>query len=208
VNPFQFSANMTAVLELQVAGLILGEGPHEVAVLAGQEVRAVGQVQHVEAIGQDLVFLVIYGEPGETRDLEVAVFDPRTEAELRGTAMLSFEANGSIGSVLQPLEVQLSAVATAVEADGVLPTEFALREAYPNPFNPVTTLAYDVPRPEHVVIDLFDTLGRRVTTLVNQDLEPGRHQVRLDATEWASGVYFYRMRAGSFSEIRQMVLLK
>lgn len=100
------------------------------------------------------------------------------------------------------------------EAETVdLPTEFALNANYPNPFNPTTTISYDVPEAAHVRLEVYDMMGRRVATLVNGEMAAGRYEAiwnaRSDAgAPVASGVYLYRMQAGSFEAVNRMVLMK
>jgi hypothetical protein len=94
-----------------------------------------------------------------------------------------------------------------------LPTSFSVSQNYPNPFNPATEFKFDLPRASHVKIDIFNILGQRVKTLVDERRRAGSHIVDWDGTdekgvEVSSGVYFYRMWADEFSDIRKMVLLK
>ncbi|MDG5766585.1 T9SS type A sorting domain-containing protein [Balneolales bacterium ANBcel1] len=92
--------------------------------------------------------------------------------------------------------------------DSELPRRFALEQNYPNPFNPVTQIRFDVPTDAHVNIAVFDILGRRVMTLVNEQLQAGTHTAAFDGSRLASGMYIYRMEAGSFVQTRKMMLLK
>jgi photosystem II stability/assembly factor-like uncharacterized protein len=89
-----------------------------------------------------------------------------------------------------------------------LPSGFVLEQNYPNPFNPSTTITYQLPTVSHVALKVFDILGREVASLVDGFEEPGYKSVTFDASNLASGVYFYRLRAGEFSEIRRMLLVK
>jgi hypothetical protein len=89
-----------------------------------------------------------------------------------------------------------------------LPKEFALQQNYPNPFNPVTCISFSVPKRSLVRLDVFNILGQKVATLVDQDLDAGTHSVFWDASDDASGVYFYRLRAGDFHAERKMLLIK
>ncbi|HUI63547.1 MAG TPA: T9SS type A sorting domain-containing protein [Bacteroidota bacterium] len=88
------------------------------------------------------------------------------------------------------------------------PVQFRLLQNYPNPFNPETTIAYEVPSESHVIITLFDVLGRNVRTLVDRHDAPGNRSVNVDASGLASGIYFYQMRAGSFVATKTLVLLR
>ena len=94
-----------------------------------------------------------------------------------------------------------------------LPTEFALHHNYPNPFNPVTTLRYDLPEQANVNIIIYDLLGREVRTLVNTTQDAGFKSVIWDATNdygkpVSAGVYLYQIQAGEFVQTKKMVLLK
>jgi hypothetical protein len=93
------------------------------------------------------------------------------------------------------------------------PTGFSVSQNYPNPFNPATEFLFDLPRASRVTIEVFNILGQRVKTLVDEKMAAGSHVVDWDGEDEkgahvSSGVYFYRMRAGEFSEIKKMVLLK
>ena len=79
---------------------------------------------------------------------------------------------------------------------------------YPNPFNPTTNVRFDNPKSTHVKIIIYNALGKEITTLVNEKLNAGSYEVDWDATNYPSGVYFYKLTSGDFSSIRKMVLLK
>jgi hypothetical protein len=89
-----------------------------------------------------------------------------------------------------------------------LPAEFELLQNYPNPFNPLTTIQFNLPKQAHVNIAIYDILGRRVETLVDDDRTAGYHQVTWNASGYASGIYFYRISADDFDESRKMIMLK
>jgi hypothetical protein len=88
------------------------------------------------------------------------------------------------------------------------PSTFSLAQNYPNPFNPKTVIEFRVPSFGSVSLKVFDVLGREVATLVDDNLAPGEHEVRWDASGVASGVYLYQLRMGSYSETRKLVLLR
>ncbi|RMH62204.1 MAG: T9SS C-terminal target domain-containing protein [Bacteroidetes bacterium] len=89
-----------------------------------------------------------------------------------------------------------------------LPDRFALHANYPNPFNPRTTIRYDVREAVHVRLTVYDLMGRQVATLVDGPQAPGRRQVTFEAGRLASGVYFYRIEMGRFEAVRSMTLLR
>ena len=89
-----------------------------------------------------------------------------------------------------------------------IPTEFALYQNYPNPFNPSTTISFDLPRQSYVTLKVYNVLGQEVATLVNGGRQAGRYSIPLEATEQPSGIYFYRLTAGSFSDVKKLIILK
>jgi len=115
-------------------------------------------------------------------------------------------------SAWQPVAVVgRSLVGTDVEdGDAVLPNEFALEQNYPNPFNPSTSIEFSISTASAVTLEVFNVLGQRVATLVNGNTLPaGQHAVTFDASNLTSGMYVYRLQAGTeFSQTRTMMLLK
>ena len=99
-----------------------------------------------------------------------------------------------------PLEIK--------QIGNTIPAEFSLSQNYPNPFNPVTKIKYQLAKSSDVILVVYDILGREVTTLVNEKQDAGYYQVECNAINFASGVYFYKLTAGDFSETKKMVLLK
>jgi hypothetical protein len=89
-----------------------------------------------------------------------------------------------------------------------IPGDYNLHSVYPNPFNPVTTISYEVPNTSQVTIKVYDISGRETAQLVNSEMAQGYHTVDWNATNHASGAYFVKMVAGSFIQTRKMILLK
>lgn len=86
--------------------------------------------------------------------------------------------------------------------------EYALNQNYPNPFNPTTQISFQLPQSGDVNLEVFDVLGRKVATLLNEQLKAGAHTVNFDASRLASGIYIYRLKSGSFVSTRRMMLIK
>jgi hypothetical protein len=89
-----------------------------------------------------------------------------------------------------------------------LPTSYSLDQNFPNPFNPSTTIDYSVPEVSFITLKVFDVLGNEVATLVNENKPVGDYEVEFNRIELPSGMYFYQLRAGSFTETKKMVLIK
>jgi hypothetical protein len=97
---------------------------------------------------------------------------------------------------------------TNIESNTNNPVTFTLEQNYPNPFNPSTTIKYELPKVSEVRLSLYDVLGREVAVLVNERRDAGVHEVKFDGSGLLSGVYFYRMEAGSFVETKRLLLIK
>ncbi len=122
------------------------------------------------------------------------------------------EGNGSAAKFIRYLLEEEFALGIAEEL-ATIPTDFHLYPSYPNPFNPNTTLRYDLPEQAHVTLTIYDILGRQVRTLIDQFEEAGYRSVIWDGTNdqgehVGAGVYLYQVRAGKYAKVRKMVLLK
>ncbi len=96
---------------------------------------------------------------------------------------------------------------TSLENDGI-PGQVSLKQNYPNPFNPVTTIGFQLPQTSDVTLEVFDMIGRRVATLVNETVEAGTHEVTFDASNLSSGVYVYRLQTEGMTLSRKLTLIK
>jgi hypothetical protein len=92
--------------------------------------------------------------------------------------------------------------------DNSIPQRYSLEQNFPNPFNPATTIRYVIPRDEKVTLTIYNLLGQRIATLVDDEQSAGTYEVLFKAYNLASGIYFYRLVAGMYTEIRRMTLLR
>ena len=95
-----------------------------------------------------------------------------------------------------------------VQADISLPIEYRLEQNYPNPFNAQTSIAFELPKASHVSIEIFDVLGRKVATLLNEQRPAGENIVTWDAGNQPSGLYSYKIKADDFAQTKKMLLVK
>ena len=114
----------------------------------------------------------------------------------------AFEGNGSAPKVANSNTLQKNS--SEVE----IPKSYMLSQNFPNPFNPTTTIKYALPENEKVTIVIYDLLGREVAELVNGEVAAGYHEVEFNANNLASGIYFYRLSVGSFTQVNKMLLMK
>jgi len=102
----------------------------------------------------------------------------------------------------------LDMLTSVIEPKHAMPMEFALMPSYPNPFNPSTTIRFELPKASQVKLTVYDLLGREVVVLVNEPKPAGGYEVKFDGSNLASGVYFYRLQAGSFVATKKLLLLR
>ena len=89
-----------------------------------------------------------------------------------------------------------------------MPTNFKLHQNFPNHFNPITRIKYELPEKTQVNISIYDILGQRVKELKNEMREPGFYEIEFNASNLSSGVYFYLIEAGKFKDVKKMLLIK
>ena len=147
-------------------------------------------------------------------------YDPGTEVTLTAIPDSGYvfkEWKGAVTGSDNPVKVTMDndktitavfEVETAVSDKQNLPVEYALYQNYPNPFNPTTTIAFDLKESGRVTLKIFDVSGREVAKVINQRMKAGHHKVVFYNPEMASGIYFYQIKAGKFSAIKKMLLVK
>ncbi len=111
------------------------------------------------------------------------------------------------GEALNSISV-FNSTPVGVLSSSASPHSFSLYQNYPNPFNPSTNIEYRIPNTEFVTLEVYDVLGREVAALVNERKLPGTYDVEWNASSLSSGVYFYRLQAGSFTETKKLLLIK
>ena len=106
--------------------------------------------------------------------------------------------------------INATGIATSVNDNTIklIPKQFELYQNYPDPFNPTTTLSFTIPLRSSVSLKVFDILGREVATIISGEMPAGTYSRQWNATKMSSGIYFYRLRAGSFTQTKRLVLLK
>ena len=147
---------------------------------------------------QVYVDLAVFGaeEVGINTEGEVLtlVFEGNTEINLN---------TADIRNILNsPMAVNISG------SEGLVPAEFALMQNYPNPFNPTTTINYNLPKQAMVEISIYNALGEKVATVVNEIKEAGKHTVEFNAAGNSSGIYFYQIKANDYVSVKKMILMK
>jgi hypothetical protein len=104
--------------------------------------------------------------------------------------------------------MKFSDIPTSIQGNIQIPTDYKLEQNFPNPFNPTTTINFSIPLSSYVNLSVYDLAGRKVEELINRELNFGGHNVLFDASNLSSGIYFYKLESGSFSQTRKMILIK
>lgn len=115
---------------------------------------------------------------------------------------------GNNGTIDDTMLVSDSALIQINNTNIVIPSRYALYQNYPNPFNPATTIHYDIVAQVKVQLSVFDILGREILILTNEEKKPGSYKVNWNASDYPSGIYFYKLKAGDFTETKKMILIK
>jgi hypothetical protein len=145
-------------------------------------------------------------DPGDAQLITVAFEVPSTSVPGDiWEADLIINNNTITPDITIPLEVT---VVPAVYEEELLPLEYALYQNYPNPFNPMTMIRFDLRERSHVVLEVYNIMGRKVATVVNRTMDAGRYSAEFDGTQLASGLYFYRISANNFNDLKKMILVK
>jgi hypothetical protein len=122
---------------------------------------------------------------------------------------LVIDVFSSDNSVLYGQSASQSIVMTGIkEASNIVPKAYSLSQNYPNPFNPTTNINFSLMKPSNVTLAVYNVLGQKVATIVNQFMQAGSYTYQFDASRLASGIYIYRIEAGNFVSIKKFVLLK
>ncbi|MFU8862049.1 MAG: endonuclease [Cyclonatronaceae bacterium] len=151
------------------------------------------------------------GDTWNLRDEDVAVDLVVSESNIKMKEMNTepaFNLAGTSGIQKFSLIIRQGIVTSSGADDKILPQTVSLDQNYPNPFNPVTMIGFQLPVNSDVRLEVFDVLGRRVATLLNEPMQPGTHQVEFNASNLASGVYIYRLQTSQSVLTRQLTLIK
>jgi hypothetical protein len=106
------------------------------------------------------------------------------------------------------IEHRLGVPASIEDTKSLIVLTFELDQNYPNPFNPATIISYQLPMTNEVELSIFNVLGQKVVTLLSEKQNAGRYQIEWDATDFASGIYYYQLVAGDYREVKKMILLR
>lgn len=125
-----------------------------------------------------------------------------------GDYMIRLTVVDAAGDSSKDTTLLLARTTTSVELANEIPKQYALYQNYPNPFNPTTNISFDLPIASHVVLKIFNVAGQEVSTLIDKNLPAGRHQISFNASNLATGIYFYKLKTKKFTAIKKMILVR
>ncbi|KPK96162.1 hypothetical protein AMJ80_01530 [bacterium SM23_31] len=210
VNPADFTNTMTMTAQLSVNGEISTDKEDWAGVFVDDECRGVGQTAYFPGNGTYVITLTIYSNiSGET--LTFKTWDNSSSQIANINETYVFQPDIVVGNATSPF--MLTSTATKIEQNLGLPKEFRLYDNYPNPFNPETTIRYEIPTSSFVTLRIYNVMGEVVRTLVYTQKDPGRYSAVWDGTNEfgqtvSSGLYIYRMQAGKFTAVKKMLFIK
>lgn len=158
--------------------------------------------------GDFVVLLATRGKLGPVVDNDNGTYQAvLTSTTTAGTAAIYGAVNGVF--ITDTATVIFKGSNAVVDREGTaIPASYTLKQNYPNPFNPTTKVTFGLPEQAHVLLKVYDVTGREVATVLNNQIEPGWYSATIDASKLSSGLYFYRLAAGSYVETKKMLLLR
>jgi hypothetical protein len=177
---------------------------HSVSAIYGVFYQGTAKIAFIDAQGQ-----LTEGQPHTVSPLaEFQLQDVVTIPDsVKAIEVRIYNTKDELIGVLERTDV--SALLTGIKnVTSKLPSKFYLEQNYPNPFNPSTVISYQLPVTSDVTLKVYDILGREVATLVDEMKSAGSCEVKFDASKLSSGIYFYKIQAGSYTETRKLVLMK
>ena len=211
VEPAKYQYTMSMVVELG-AGILDSVNEQTVlGVFKGNECRGFVNAQFVTQLNRNLFFLMAYGNSVSDESLIFRVFVPEKNKEIALLTGFVFKADNLLGDLISPFV--LNGTPLDVKNGRVIPKKYALEQNYPNPFNPTTRIDFALPKAGAVELVIYNQLGRKIRTLVNDNRHEGFYSIVWDSrNEYGvpvpSGVYLYRLTSGSFTLTKKLMLLK
>jgi hypothetical protein len=158
---------------------------------------------------QDIIPLSLEIPPYDSIKFVFSLFVPVTKVssslEIYTDTISIF--NNSINNPNERI-IALTDIALGISDKNYIPVEFELFQNYPNPFNPTTTIKFTIPKHSFVTFKIYDLLGREISTIVNENMSRGIYELDFDGSNLASGIYIYRIKAGTFNSSKKFVLMK
>jgi hypothetical protein len=167
-----------------------------------------GKEKHKKDMRLHHVFTPLAGYLGSFNEGDIAQWPHCDEDRVSSLTLQDLKGGKTDGSDEEAVDAEAAAEDEALaKAEAEIPEVFAIGN-YPNPFNPTTTIQIELPEDQTVSVIVYDALGRRVTSLIDKDLDAGIHRVTWDAGSLPSGTYFYMVKSELYQHTKKMLLIK
>ena len=173
-----------------------------IAVYVGDEFRGIAEYRDFpfDNVERGIYIMMVYSNIEKGEDLTFKYYDSLNDEIISYTENIEFTSDMIIGDGFKPFILSREV--------RPLPVNFNLDRAYPNPFNPVTTLSFAIPIDSEVSLSVYNLQGREVTTLIDANMDAGYHSIIWNADSYSSGVYFVKMVAGEYVNTQKLMLVK
>jgi len=203
IKDYEYSMSYTAVFEFDEQEM--RDTSVIISAFAGDDCRGVSKLQYIPELEKHIAFLLVYSNNADGDTLSFKIYQPEEDLTRVVGETTTFTADAINGNLETPF-----VFTTLPIGDELVPYSFYLNQNYPNPFNPETTIEYGLPTDQKVKLQIFNILGQKIATLVNERQEAGRYKITFNATNptLPNGVYFYYLKAGDYKRTRKMLILK
>ncbi len=168
-----------------------------------------GFVKQSNNVANSLIIVGASTSPGITAGNYAKIkFSLKPNVSAEDTKIILSKLRLNENAVVTNSDTALISTINNIPGDVSLPAEYSLAQNYPNPFNPATTIKYQLPEASHVTLKIFNVMGELVQILIDEEKPAGYHRVEFDAGRLSSGIYFYRINAGSYKDVKKMILAK
>jgi hypothetical protein len=158
--------------------------------------------------GTPVAYSLIAGPTGSSITTDGLFSWAPTVSQAGSSFVVTVQISDGTLTALSTVIIFASSTITSVNEYSGIPTEYVLMQNYPNPFNPTTSIRFGLPTESNVRLSVFNILGQEVALLVNQTMSAGYHKVDFDASQLTSGLYFYKVQAENFVQVKKMLLMK
>jgi hypothetical protein len=140
--------------------------------------------------------------------LDTVSGDAYSDAQVEQTKTYTYRVKAYAGVSVSAYTNEATLLLVGVNDGETMPTQYSLSQNFPNPFNPATKIKFALPKAGLTKVIIYNILGKEIQTLLNKELEAGRHEITVDAGNFPSGVYFYKIQSGSFMQTKKMIVMK
>jgi len=198
VNPHAYEFN--GAITLSVDNRQDSPGDY-IAAFVGGECRGIAERMDFpfDDVDRGIYILMAYSNMDKEEEITFKYYRKSEKEVLEYTESLEFTIDMVVGNGFKPF---------GLSREFIIPEDFSLSAAYPNPFNPTTTLSFAIPVDSEVILSVYNLQGREVSTLIDANMDAGYHSIVWDANSYASGVYFVKMVAGEFVNTQKLMLIK